>query len=111
MPYTLLVRSIDDKDAEAYMILGNAFFKMCNYQKALEAYRKSAEIVDSEQSDMMMARCYFCMQDMDKTLAYLKRAETKCTEETANKIDICRDFAITYGWMGNNELHSNIWRS
>lgn len=96
--------AIDDKDAEAYMILGNAFFKMCNYLKALEAYRKSAEITDSEQSDMMMARCYFCMQDMDKTLAYLKSAETKCTEETANKIDICRDFAITYGWMGNNEL-------
>lgn len=92
--------AINDKDDEAYMLLGNAYFKMCNYDKALEAYRKFLELSDNELAYIMISRCYFCKQDMEKALEYLKLAEGKCTDNTSNKIDLYRDFAIIYGWKG-----------
>lgn len=93
--------AINDKDEEAYMLLGNAYFKMCNYDKALEAYRKFLELSDNELAYIMISRCYFCMQDMEKSLEYLKLAEEKCVDNTSNQIDLYRDFAIIYGWKGN----------
>lgn len=95
--------AIDDTDAEAYLMKGNAYFKMCNYSTALEAYSMCTKYSDSELAYMMIGRCYFCLQDMDKALYYLKIAESKCTESTQNKYDIYRDFAIVYGWSNRSD--------
>lgn len=95
--------AINDKDDEAYMLLGNAYFKMCSYDKALEAYSKFLELSDNELAYIMISRCYFCKQNMEKALEYLKMAEEKCVDNTSNKIDMYRDFAIIYGWKGNFE--------
>lgn len=60
--------AIDDKQADAYMNLGNSYFKMCNYAKALDAYDKFSNLTDNELGYILKARCYFCMQDI--TTAY-----------------------------------------
>ena len=92
--------ALDGNDAESYMILGNAYFKMCNYDKAINAYEKYEELQNDETGDLMIARCHFCKQNMEEALRYLTAAEEKCADRYASKAEIYRDFAVIYGWIG-----------
>ena len=95
--------AIDDKQADAYMNLGNSFFKMCNYTKALDAYDKYSKLSDNELGDILRARCYFCMQDTAKAYQLLMVAKGKCTDNKNNLIDIYKDLAIVCGWSSKPE--------
>lgn len=67
--------AINDKFSMAYFNQGAAYFKLGNYSKAIEAYNRFAEDSNSEQADLMKARCYFCLQQADKSLELLAEAE------------------------------------
>lgn len=94
--------AINDKSNDAFLNQGNAYFKMCNYEKALKAYGKFSELNDSELGEIFKARCYFCMQKPEEALTHLKIAEKRCTENKTNLIDIYKDMAIVYGWLGES---------
>ena len=95
--------AINGDSSEAYMNQGNAYFKMCNYDKALEAYKQFSKLNRNEIGDIMQARCYFCKQDLENALKHLKRAKDCCTDNKANLIDVYKDMAIIFGWAGENE--------
>lgn len=90
--------AVNDKFPMAYFNQGAAYFKLGNYQKAIAAYNRFAEDSNSEQADLMKARCYFCLQQTDKSLELLAEAEKKCSENRASLYDIYKDYAIVYGW-------------
>ena len=90
--------AVNDKFSMAYFNRGAAYFKLGNYSKAIEAYNRFAEDSNSEQADLMKARCYFCLQQADKSLELLAEAEKKCSENKASLSDIYKDYAIVYGW-------------
>lgn len=96
--------AIDDKQADAYMNLGNSYFKMCNYAKALDAYDKFSNLTDNELGYILKARCYFCMQDITTAYKLLITAKEKCTDNKNNLIDIYKDLAIICGWSNEPEL-------
>lgn len=96
--------AIDDKQADAYMNLGNSYFKMCNYAKALDAYDKYSNLTDNELAYILKARCYFCMQDIPTAYMMLITAKEKCTDNKNNLIDIYKDLAIICGWSNEPEM-------
>lgn len=93
--------AIDDKLYAAYQNQGNAYFKMCNYEKALEAYNKMEMLCDNEVTDLLKARCFFCMQKTAEAYSLLIRAKNKCTDNIPNMTDIYKDLAIICGWSPN----------
>lgn len=92
--------AVSDNPSMAYLNQGSAYFKLGNYEKAIESYDRFAEVCNSEQADLMKARCYFCLQQTDKSLELLKTAEQKCSENKSSLLDIYKDYAIVYGWTG-----------
>lgn len=99
--------AINGNSPEAYMNQGNAYFKMCSYDNALQAYRHFSQLSRNEIGYIMQARCYFCKQDLKNALGYLRKAMDICTESKANLIDIYKDMAIIYGWAGESEKAFN----
>lgn len=95
--------AINDSNSEAFMNQGNAYFKMCNYEKALKAYTRFSELNDSELGEILKARCFFCMQKPELALIHLQAAKQRCTENRVNLIDIYKDLSIVYGWLGNSD--------
>lgn len=88
--------AIEPDAYEAYMNMGNAYIRICNYEKAIEAFRKYTQIRDDEVGYMMIGRCLFYMHKDDKALKMLHYAEKKCTDNKANLLDINKDLTILY---------------
>ena len=93
--------AIDSNIPDAYMYQGNAFLKLCNYDKALEAYCRYTEGSNSDVGYMLQGRCLFYMQNNSKAIEMLKIAENKCPNDRARQTDIYKDLAIIYGWVGD----------
>ena len=88
--------AIEPDAYEAYMNMGNAYIRICNYEKAIEAFRKYTQIRDDEVGYMMIGRCLFYMHKDDEALKMLHYAEKKCTDNKANLLDINKDLTILY---------------
>ncbi len=92
--------AINDGCAESYLNLGNAYFKLCNYDKAIEAYTRFAALNENELGEILLARCYFCKQMAKEAIKHLAEAQKRCSDNRQNFVDIHKDLAIIYGWTG-----------
>lgn len=92
--------AINPKINEAYLYQGNAFLKLCNYEKALEAYRIYTDGYNSDMGNMLQGRCMFYMQKNDEAIMLFKKAERLCPNDKNRITDIYKDLAIVYSWNG-----------
>ncbi len=93
--------AIDSERCEAYMYQGNAYLKLGNYDKALEAFRRYTEGNGSDVGYMLQGRCLFYMQRNDEAMKFLKKAEALCPKDKFRRTDIYKDLAIAYVWLGD----------
>lgn len=92
--------AIDPSCYDAYMNMGNAYIKLCNYSKAMEAFAKCSDLRDDEVALMMRGRCLFYMHNDEAALVVLELAKSKCTADLNNKVNILKDLAIISSGMG-----------
>lgn len=98
--------AIEPDAYEAYMNMGNAYIRICNYEKAIETFRKYVQIRDDEVGYMMIGRCLFYMHKDSEAIKMLHYAEKKCTVNKANLLDIYKDLTIVY--TATKDLESSI---
>lgn len=91
--------AINDKDYAAYFTQGMAYFKLGNFEKAIESFNHYAEGNASEQTELMKARCMLCMQEPLKGLLLLGDALAKHPQNEATLFDIYKNIAVAYDWM------------
>lgn len=88
--------AIEPDAYEAYMNMGNAYIRICNYEKAIEAFKRYSQIRDDEVGYMMIGRCLFYMHKDEEAIKMLHLAEKKCTVNKANLLDINKDLTMVY---------------
>lgn len=94
--------AIDPDNSEAYLNKGNALFKLGEFEQAITCYETFSRMNDNELGLILQARCHLCLKNVSQSLQLLRQAEERCTENYDNRIDILKDYAMTYASLGNS---------
>lgn len=95
--------AIDPECFEAYMAMGAAYMSLGNYEKAIASLKEYIRICNDEAGYIMIAQCYYYMNEDEKALKMLLKTDKMFPYNTANRPEILKALAVIYDENGDHE--------
>lgn len=93
--------AIDPDDPDALLNKANSLTMLGNYEQAIDYYNRYKQLQPlSEVADMGIAAVMMSQNKLEESLRHWKMAESLCTPQSTNRIDICRNLCLVYASLG-----------
>ena len=93
--------AINPNNADAILNKANGLFSLGNFKEARKFYKRFCELCPQEESgEMFQGICYLNMEELEKGIKHLKKAEEIAPEDSENLFEIYQELAFSLSRIG-----------
>ena len=93
--------AINPNNADAILNKANGLFSLGNFKEARKFYKRFCELCPQEESgEMFQGICYLNMEEPEKGIKHLKKAEEIAPEDSENLFEIYQELAFSLSRIG-----------